>query len=35
MPLLKKNDAQDALKREVNTAHIGAFASLQHPGAGS
>jgi hypothetical protein len=34
MPLLKKNDAQDASKREVNTAHIGAFAP-SHPEAGS
>jgi hypothetical protein len=26
MPLLKKNDAQDALKREGNTTHIDVFA---------
>jgi len=35
MPLSKKSDTKDALKREGNTAYIGAFTSSRHPGAGS
>jgi hypothetical protein len=40
LPLLKKNDNQDALKREANTTHISAFTLARlrpslHPVAGS